>query len=150
MKQSPQNKKLEEILRSSKISAGGFLGQDTRNLEEIIAQDLCEVSRLGYNMNQIVDRMRWITNKARQGLGNWVEIDDKIMAMTDEARGTIPCPFMHPRKFAKRFTIVKFVNSEKTLKWSDLNIHLMDEHGFFEGKGTMFRIEPKDLIEMIF
>ena len=35
MKQSPGSKKLEEVLRSSKIVAGGFMGMDERSVEEI-------------------------------------------------------------------------------------------------------------------
>jgi hypothetical protein len=31
-----------------------------------------------------------------------------------------------------------------------LNIHLIKEHGFFEGKGSPFRIEPSVLTKMIF
>jgi hypothetical protein len=36
------------------------------------------------------------------------------------------------------------------MHWSDLNIHLIAKHGFFEGKGSAFRIEPKELISTIF
>jgi len=39
MKQSPQDKNLEGMLRSGRLVAGGFLGTDTRSLEEIIAED---------------------------------------------------------------------------------------------------------------
>jgi hypothetical protein len=31
-----------------------------------------------------------------------------------------------------------------------LNIHLVEEHGFFEGRGAFFRIEPEELIRVIF
>ena len=47
MKESPQNKKLEEILRSSKLVAGGFMGNDDRSVSEIIDSDKNELSRLG-------------------------------------------------------------------------------------------------------
>ena len=39
MKRSPDRVKLEQTLRASKLVAGGFLGEDTRLLEEILAAD---------------------------------------------------------------------------------------------------------------
>ena len=39
MKESPQTKMLEEMLRSSKFVAGGFMGTDRRSVSEIIDSD---------------------------------------------------------------------------------------------------------------
>ncbi len=94
--------------------------------------------------------MSEITNIAKCGLGTWVRVDNNLEAKTDEARGFLPCPWPHIGRFAKRVTIVRRINTSDTIKWSDLNIHLIGEHGFFQGRGSTFRIEPKNLIEMIF
>ena len=150
MKQSVQMKKLEEVLRSSKLVAGGFMGRDSRIVTEIIDADTAELSRLGYDVEKVAGKMQKITNIAKQALGNWTEIDEKRRAKVDEAKGLIPCPWPHSARFAKRVTTVKMVDSDQTIKWSDLNIHLIAEHGFFEGKGCEFRIEPKELIKLIF
>ena len=149
MKESPQNKKLEAVLRSSKLVAGGFMGADTRSVSEIIDTDKKELSRLSVTCEQVADRMQQITNAAKTGLGTWVRIDDRLEAKTDEARGFLPCPWPHAGRFVKRVTITRKINTSETIQWSDLNIHLIGEHGFFQGKGSTFRIEPKKLIEMI-
>jgi hypothetical protein len=60
------------------------------------------------------------------------------------------CPWPHPARFAKRVTTIRTAKTGRTIKWSDLNIHLIAEHGFFEGKGSTFRIEPGELIKVIF
>jgi hypothetical protein len=150
MKESPQNKKLEEILRSSKFAAGGFLGGDKRSVPEIIDADLSELSKSGYNIEQVVDRMQEITNAAIAGLGTWVTIDKFRQAKVDEAKGQLPCPWPHQARFAKRITILRHADFDETIMWSDLNIHLIAEHGFFEGRDSDFRVEPGRLITMIF
>jgi hypothetical protein len=150
MKESPQAQKLEEILRSSKLVAGGFMGNDTRSFSEVIDTDTAVLSRLGFTIEQISTRMQQITDIAISGLGSWVKIDRQRQARVDEAKGRLVCPWPHSGGFAKRVTTAKLIKPAKGIQWSDLNIHLIAEHGFFEGKGSAFRIEPKDLISTIF
>lgn len=150
MKESPQTRNLEHILRSSKLVAGGFMGSDSRNVTEIIDADASEVSKSGYTMEQLAARMQEITDAAKSGLGNWVEVDDTHQAIVEEARGSIVCPWPHPRRYVKRVTTVKRLDSGEMIRWSDLNIHFITEHGFFEGRGSAFRVEPGKLTKVIF
>jgi len=150
MKESPQMQKLEQILRSSKLAAGGFMGDDLRSINEIISTDASEVSKLGYTIEQIASKMQEITDTVKTGLGNWVKIDNKLQAVVEEAKGSLTCPWPHPGRYLKRVTTVEHRNSGETIRWSDLNIHLIAKHGFFEGRGAMFRIEPEKLVNIIF
>jgi hypothetical protein len=150
MKESPQTRKLEHILRSSKMAAEGFMGSDSRSIAEIIDADAFEVAKLGYTTQQLSARMQEITNAAKKGLGTWVEVDAQHQAMVEEARGSIACPWPHLRRFVKRITTVKHLDSGQTIRWTDLNIHLIAEHGFFEGRGSAFRVEPGRLVKVIF
>jgi hypothetical protein len=150
MKKSPQMQKLEETLRSSKLSAGGFMGSDSRRVAEVVDADAARVAELGLTAERIAVRMQEVTDIAKSGLGNWVEVDDKRQAMVEEAKGAIVCPWPHSGRFAKRVTTVRCVESGEDIRWSDLNIHLIAEHGFFEGKGSAFRIEPEVLVKVIF
>jgi len=149
MKESPQMRKLETILRSSKLVAGGFMGTDTRSSSEIIEADAALISRSGFTAKQTAARMQEITDISKVALGNWVDLDENRRARVDEAKGVIVCPWPHPGRFAKRVTIVNLIESDETIHWSDLNIHLIAEHGFFEGKGSTFRIEPDILAKII-
>ncbi len=150
MKDSPQSKKLEEVLRSSRLVAGGFMGRDPRGISEIIDEDVARVSRSGLTVETIAGRMREITKKAIDALGNDVQIDAKLEAKVDEAKGWLVCPWPHPGRFAKRITTIRDLETGRTMTWSDLNIHLIAEHAFFEGRGSAFRLEPEELIRMIF
>ena len=149
-KKSPQLQRLEEILRSSKLVYRGFMGIDTRSVLDVIDADLAELSRLDITAERIAARMQEITNIAQNGLGNWVKIDENRQAMTEEAKGTLVCPWPHPGKLTKRVTTVKLIESGQSIRWADLNIHLIAKHGFFEGRGSAFRIDPEKLIRIIF
>ena len=150
MKESPQDRKLEELLRSSRLAAGGFMGHDTRSVSEVIDADAAELSRLGFTKEQVAERMRQITQVAISGLGTWVQVNDDLEGKVDEAKGRLICPWPHKGKLAKRITMVKVIETGDSIRWSDLNTHLISEHGFFEGKGSNFRIEPRELVQIIF
>ncbi|MBN1807140.1 MAG: hypothetical protein JW837_17970 [Sedimentisphaerales bacterium] len=150
MKESPKTKKLNQILRSSKLVAGGFMGDDSRSFTEVIDTDCFLISKLGYTTEQIAERMQEITDTAKKGLGNWIKIDDKLKAVTEESKGSLTCPWPHLGRYIKRITTVERYDTGETIRWSDLNIHLIAEHNFFEGRGAMFRIEPYKLVSTIF
>lgn len=150
MKESPQATKLDRILRSSKLVAGGFMGTDSRSAAEVVEADVAELSKLGFTTEELASRMQEITDKAKGGLGTWVKVDEKRQAMAEEAKGPTICPWPHPGLYVKRVTTVERFDSGKTVRWSDLNIHLIAEHSFFEGRGSAFRIEPAKLIDVIF
>ncbi len=150
MKQSPDNRRLEEILRSSKIVGQGLLGTDTRRVEEIIEADRATLSNLALTPTQVAFRMQYITNQAIQVLGNWADIDDQRKARVQEAKGRLICPWPHPVYCDKRVTILRRIDLNSEIQWSDLNIHMIGEHGFFEGRGSRFRLEPQGLVSMIF
>ena len=150
MKRSPEMKRLEEVLRASRIVAGGFLGKDSRILEEIIETDAMEVARLGYTVEHIGKRMRELTDKARQGLGTPVKIDKKREGIADDNRGVIVCPWPHAGRYNKTVTTVRHLETGKSLRWSDLSVHFIESHGFFQGRGSAFRLEPGDLVHVLF
>ena len=150
MKQSPEMRKLEQMLRSSVLVVGGFMGSDTRMVTEIVEADAATLARLDVTATQLAERMQEVTEVAIGGLGNWVEIDAGHEAKVDEARGWIPCPWSDGQRFRKRVTTVRRTDDGRTAQWSDLGIHLVAAHTFFEGKGSFFRIEPAELVGVLF
>ena len=151
MKQSPRDKKLEEVLRSTRLVAGGFMGTDPRHPIEIIEQDTAALENLGVTTGQLAQRMRELTELAKPRLGTW--IDDafgKIRIKSEDFKGTLVCPWPHPGFYEKRITTVEHLQTHQQIIWTDLNIHMIEEHGFFEGKGAFFRIEPKEIVSILF
>jgi hypothetical protein len=149
MKQSREMEKLESMLRSSQLVAGGFLGDDSRNVSEVIEADRLALEKAGVTAGEVAKQMRKITDVAKKELGRRVMVGDKLQAWVEEAKGVLVCPWPHSGGFAKRITMVRDVETGESVTWSDLNIHLIEEHSFFEGKGSALRLCPGKLIKLI-
>ena len=150
MKKTSQMKKLEKMLHGSKFSAGGFMGIDKRSLYEIIDTDAADMGRLEHTKEDIATRMTQLSELAETGLGSWIKIDEYLRVRISDTRGQIPCPWAHGFRCSKAITTVERLDTNAQIQWSYMNIHLIKEHGFFEGKGAEFRLEPRELIEIIF
>lgn len=150
MKMSPQDKKLDEMLRSSALVAGGFMGDDQRSVFEVIEADAATLRERGVNAAMLAQRMRELTETAKQGLGTWVDADGGAMrVMSEEYKGILVCPWGHTGHFDKRIIIAERPATAQTLSWTDLNVHLIEAHGFFEGKGSAFRVEPEQAVRIL-
>jgi hypothetical protein len=42
------------------------------------------------------------------------------------------------------------LRKQPIIRWSDLSLHFIEAHGFFQGKGSPFRLEPRGLVEALF
>ncbi|MCU0917084.1 MAG: hypothetical protein MUC88_21350 [Planctomycetes bacterium] len=150
MRQGPEIEHLDADLRRSTLVAGGFMGADPRSVADVIDADAGELSRLGVTARELASRMREVTNQAARAQGVWTEVDPEHEAQVDEARGALPCPWRHRGRYFKRITTIRRKGSDDILRWSDLSLHMIDAHGFFEGKGSMFRVEPAALVQMLY
>jgi len=150
MKEAPKDRDLDAVLRSSVLVAGGFMGDDSRSVTEVIESDSGELFRLGITHVELAARLKEITEKATEALGTWIAVGDGLKAMVDDARGSMPCPWPHEGSYLKRVTTLCRTDTDQTFRWSDLSIHLIAAHGFFQGRGSVFRIEPADVVRMLF
>lgn len=149
MKQDPNLQKIQEKMHPGRITNGGFLGEDTRSLSAIISEDRETLEGLGISNEMIAEKMRYFTGKARSGFGSPVTVDDFYLVSVDEHRGKVPCPFSDNFWAAKVNTTITNLLTSETLTWSDLNIHMIEKHGFFEGKGAMFRVDPAKAVVVL-
>jgi len=95
MKQPPDMQKLEAMLRSGKLAAHGFMGNDPRSLNEIIDADAAELARLGVTALELARRMQNITDAARPYLGNYMTFGSLEVSVVDYP-GKLVCPWPHP------------------------------------------------------
>ena len=149
MKHNPADKLIRDRLEPGHISVEGFLGDDDRPIADIIAADTGEVEAAGYTVKQLGD---FLEHLHVTGDGGWESrvpmYDGKISVRSDETLGQIPCPFACGASCHKAIVTVKDAEGENLLIFTPLDAHLIAEHGFFEGKGSPYRIEPKELIEL--
>ncbi len=149
MKENPAMKKVIDNMKPGVISLHGFLGGDKRDIEQIIEHDAAELERLGMTLDEVAGLLQNIEEKALEGFGSFVKLEGGYDAKADSIRGKLPCPFAHPGLFRKTVVTLKHTESGEELLFTDLGIHLIKEHGFFQGKGSPFRVEPKKLKELL-
>lgn len=149
MRQTPEFMQIQENMQPGTLSAHGFLGDDTRNIKDIIEEDNKNILSLDLTHSDIADRMQYFTDIAINELGNSTLIDDDFIVTVDDHRGTLSCPFRDNFKAVKRNTRLENIKLGKTVFWSDLNIHMIREHGFYEGKGSFFWIDTKEIAKIL-
>lgn len=148
MKENPDQELLRQKLQPGKLSAEGFLGHDARRPDEIIRDDAQIFEQLGTTPQALASRMRELTEAGKAGLGRPVRVGDLEVTVTD-AMGGIPCPFSDAFRADKRQTHAVSCRTGAEAAWSDLNIHMLEKHGFCEGRGSYFRLEPETLLSLM-
>ncbi len=148
MKQTPEMDKFQHNMRPGCITLTGLLGHDRRNLVDILIEDDAEVQRLNTSHATIADRMQAMRDAGVQGLGEEIRVEDRFSVRVDDVRGKLPCPF-EDAIVQKTFIQVVHLDSGRSITYTDLHIHMIREHGFYEGKGSAFRLAPHDLVTIL-
>jgi len=148
MKQTAEMDRYQRNMLPGVITLEGMLGTDTRHLVDILIEDNAIVRRLGCTHAIIAARMRQLREAGTKGLGMSLHVDDHFHVRVDNVRGKLPCPF-EDGVFQKTFIEVQNDRIGKSITYTDLHIHMIDAHGFYEGRGSHFRIEPADLVEIL-
>jgi len=120
----------------------GFLGNDTRPLEAIIDSDHAVVVGLGATHQRLAEKLQEAYLKARAGLGTRVALDDRLTAVYREFMGRMPCPWGGCGVFPKGEVKVTDASTGRKLVFTPLVIHLIARHGFYQGRGSRYRLEP--------
>lgn len=149
MKESPQDLALHRNLEGSKFSGEGFLGSDHRPVEEIIEDDARTLEQLGIEKDDLVEALRTVFGKAKERLGAPAEVAPGVQAVYHESMGKIPSPFRGDGVFEKGDVVVKDTNSHKSMTLTALGIVLIEKHGFFQGRGAYYRIDPATAVEVL-
>ena len=136
----PRTAEIEKELRRWK-----YLKGDDRPLARIIEEDMAEVTHLDMDLEEITARMKHLYDEGRTGFSDAVRVDDTYEVSVREDRGIIPCPFGDHYPSPKAIVQATNLKTGKKLTFSILAWHLIQAHNFFQGKGSPFRIEPRNL-----
>jgi len=149
MKQTVQMNNIQARMQPGVITLEGFLGSDNRNLVDILSEDQAAVNDLKLTHQQIALRMLEFKDKGLAGLGEFISVAPHFEVRVDSVRGKIPCPFSDPGIFPKTNITVKNLHTGNEITFTDLNIHMILVHGFYEGHDSLFRIEPANLATVL-
>jgi len=107
------------------------------------------VRRLNLTHQAIAARMCALRDAGEKGLGETIAVAPCFEIRVDSVRGKLPCPFMGGTIVQKLNTTVRHTVLDREVTYTDLNIHMIEEHGFYEGHGSLFRMAPEELVAIL-
>jgi len=150
MKRTPQDEKVIGRMAPGVLSRGGFLGDDRRSLAEILAADRAAVEALGLTHARIADALDAACRAAMSALGAPVHLPGtNRVAEYHEAMGRIASPWPDGRTFAKGEIVLADPASGESVVFTPLSVHLIRAHGFYQGRGSCYRLEPAKLARVL-
>lgn len=149
MKQTADLDRIQHNLRPGVITRTGFLGRDTRRLGDILIDDAARVRRLGLTHELIAARMCELRKEGKRGLGEEIVVPPHFEVRVDSVRGKLPCPFLDGKLFQKTNTTVVNKVLGRSVTYTDLGMHMIAAHGFYEGHGGDFRLDPEELAAVL-
>ena len=148
-RRAPLEAELYVRLGPSRISALGFLGQDPRDFEEIVADDARSLERLGVTRTQLVQSLNEVYERALAAGEDPVDVGQGVVAECLECRGRTPSPFPGEGTFPKHQVRMYRKDGPEALIITPLALHLIERHGFFQGVGSPYRIDPDKVVAML-
>ncbi|WP_045221072.1 hypothetical protein [Desulfonatronum thioautotrophicum] len=148
-RRAPLEAEMYDHLGPSRFSAQGFLGKDTREFEEILADDAQTLQGLGVSKDRLLKALRDVYDQALQAGGEPVAIRAGVVAECLECRGRVPSPFPGEGTFPKHQVRVFREDEEQSFAITPLALHLIDRHDFFQGIGSPFRIDPAQAVALL-
>lgn len=153
MKMSPEFVRAQANMQPGVITSAGFLGEDNRQIVEIISGDEQTMQRHGLEFDAVVERMHHLLDEGRKGLGEPITVDGTWLVQVFEARGFLASPF-EDGIFRKINAEVRLIQdgrpSEESILFSELSIHLVEKYHFLQGHGSPFRLEPAQIERLLF
>jgi len=149
MKMTPELQMAQENMLPGKISGQGFLGDDHRPLIDIITEDEERLAKSGKSFDELFQRMEYFMIHGRKGLGEPIVVDNEWEVWVDEARGKMVCPFQDGI-YAKINARVCKISTKDCITYSELALHLIHKHHFFQGNPSSYRLNPEELVRVLF
>lgn len=150
MKLSPADKIIQDKMKAGVLTGDGFLGSDKRNFRDIIAEDMKVVNTFERGLEDIANRMNYLMEKSFLAYDGSIIVDKNYEVEYSSYRGVLLSPFPKAGRFGKATIKVTNLKNHISIVWTPLHVHFIRDYGFFEGKGSKFRIEPEALYKAIF
>ncbi|MFP4354638.1 MAG: hypothetical protein ACLFUJ_05895 [Phycisphaerae bacterium] len=150
MKLSPQDQQIVDRMQPGVLCKDGFLGTDSRSLGEILQHDQSIVESLDTSHEEIAEKLDDVVKKAMACYGTPAAVGPHLEAVYLEAMGRIPCPFGgEGLVFAKGEVELTQTQTGEVINFTPLSVHLIRQHGFYQGKGSRYRIDPEKVASML-
>jgi hypothetical protein len=146
---------LEKAMRPGAASRAGFLGKDEKLLDVLAADNDFVVDVMGLTHQELARPMRLFGAIAQKhgvnlprGKGyEFTYNGRKYKVSAVLARGFQESPFEDGTKTNCNATVWNLTNGKK-VEYSLLVPEMIVRYGFYEGKGTPYRVEPRAVLEV--
>jgi len=145
---------LEKDMRPGALSRGGFIGKDEKLLavlamdnryvvdeRKLTHQELARHLRI---LGGIGFKLKAVKQKSKPFLYHGRRFQISLMV----ARGLQPSPFEDGTKSGANVTLFNLDNG-KGLQYALLVPEMIERYGFYEGKGTPYRVDPRKILEVL-
>ena len=149
MKRSPQLQRIVDRMAPGALCREGFLGADRRPLEEILDADRSTVAGLGLTHEQLGRGLGEVLAAGVAAQGGPARVGERLTAVHREAMGRIPSPWPGEGTFPKGEVELTDEAAGLTLRFTALSAHLVARHGFYQGRGSPYRLEPDVLARVL-
>ena len=146
--QSPALDAVEKRMRTIEAHHG-YLTEADGPLVTLLIQDEIRVKELGLTHEAIAAALRQLTHAAAEAQGCPMVVENKWRVHIDAFRGKIPCPWGHPGLYPKTHVHLERVDTGASLQWTDLAIHLIEAHGFYQGTQSPYRLDPEIVAKVL-
>jgi hypothetical protein len=144
---------LEKDMRPKAASNAGFLGPNEKLLEILAADNRYVVDELGLKHQELARHLH-----AMGTIGNWQERHEqegaefvyqgkRFKVQVEHTRGIQPSPFRDGTASGSNATVTNLDNGKK-VRYGLLVPYMIERYGFYEGKGTPYRLEPRLVLEV--
>jgi hypothetical protein len=146
--------RVEELMRPGGLSAGGFLGAAER-LEAVLKEDASALESLGITAVEVANRIRQIVGEALRRSRDGREGDSytigNFQVQLTQWRGSQECPWLceDDHKWSSVDFVIENRRSGAKVAGPGLIVHLIAEHGFFEGPESPYRVDPRKAAEVL-
>jgi hypothetical protein len=144
-KQPPSLERIQRRMREGELTKHGFLGDDSRDLSDIIREDTLAVEAHGLSHEALARRLREILEAGDAPQEQTETVEGRWSVRSREDRGTLPCPWGDGQYGTREFTLTDR-ETGRTFRLNALSVHMIGSHGFYQGHGAVYRNDPTDLI----
>jgi hypothetical protein len=144
---------LEKVMRPGAASTAGFLGKGEKLLEVMAADNKYVVDELGSTHQDLAKHLHamggvWLWQlKNKQLEAEFLYHGRKFKVRGVATLGWQDSPFDDGTKSGSDVTVHNLSNG-KQLEYALLVPYMIERYGFYEGKGTSYRVDPRKVVEV--
>jgi hypothetical protein len=143
---------LERSMRPGALSRAGFLGKDEKLLDVLAADNEYVVDKLGLTHQELARHLHVLaalgTVRPKEAPPPFRYHGRRFRVTVLNWKGFQESPFADGTS-TNRDAVVHNLDNGKRLRYSLLVPDMIERYGFYEGKGTSYRVEPKEALEVL-